>query len=144
MKVLAEITSDQGLLDALRAQADTLDVTRDSIDREAGFTPGYASKLLSPRQIKRFGGMSRYALIGALGAKLVLVEEVRIRTKLEKRRVKPGMLAVSVGRGKHRMMSKRFLRKIAPRGGNMRAHNLTPRRRKQIARKAARARWGRN
>jgi predicted phosphoribosyltransferase len=60
LPVLAEnqlgvVRSDQDLHQALRDRANQLNIARETIDEIAGLTPGHASKLLAPQQIKRFG-----------------------------------------------------------------------------------------
>lgn len=140
-KVLAVITSDSSLHRALRDRAELLNVTRKSISLAAGLTESHAEKLLSPTPMKRMGEMSRYAMVGALNAQLVLISAPAQNSKLEQRREKVGMLAVKVGRGKQRILSMRFMRKIAKKGGRARAEKLSPKRRTEIARKGAKARW---
>lgn len=139
------INSEQQLHMALRQRWQDLGVTSESIDAVCKFPDKYTAKLLGPKPVRRLSSMSRYAMINVLGLELVLrvsPENTRQFTKqLTLIRRKPAVLAVKCGRGKHREVSKKFLRKIAPRGGNMRAHMLTAHKRTKIARKAARARW---
>jgi len=51
------------------------------------------------------------------------------------------MRAVQNGKGKHTLVSKRFLRKIARLGGLARSRRMNPSWRRGVARKAALARW---
>jgi hypothetical protein len=72
-----------------------------------------------------------------------LLSEVE-RAQQERRTVSNvvfGPYAVKVGCGKHRLVSLRFLRKIAPQGGKARAEILTPEQRSRIAQQAAQSRW---
>src|SRR5260221_1417495 len=110
---------------ALRARADKLAITRETLDVATGLPLGYSSKLLAPRPIKRIGALSWPLMLGALGVELWLVEDAKalekIRPLLVKREVAPFMLAVSRENGRHskknNLVIKRFLRHIARLGG---------------------------
>jgi hypothetical protein len=77
--------------------------------------------------------------------KLVVVEDPeqlqRISAKLIAREVPANVLSLSWGRAKHLLVSKRWVKKNGRKGGEQRAKNLSPRRRRAIARNAAKARW---
>jgi hypothetical protein len=84
-------------------------------------------------------------MLPALGARLVLVEDeeslaqIRLRvTPRNKSTVR--MQAVKAGRYGH-LLSRRFLRSIAFLGGRAYAEKVSPKRRREIARNAALARW---
>lgn len=149
MKPLS-ISSDHELHRALRQRVEELQVTYESIDEVAGFTARYASKLLAPTQIKRFAGMSRWALVGALGCKLVLMVDRektrRLLPKLSKRRVKMASRAVKWGggatRSAYRLVSRAYVRKCGQNGGKARLVTMTAKQRSRQAQQAARARWG--
>ena len=67
-----------------------LDVTLATVDHVAGLPTNYASKLLGPNPRKGLGGMSFGAILGAIGIKLVAIEDTdalaRVRHRLVKRR----------------------------------------------------------
>jgi hypothetical protein len=137
-----------GLHLILRARADELNVSRTTLDEVAGLTPGHASKLLAPRPLKKLGNLTLGLLLQTMGLKLVVVEDPealeRIRAKLIPREVPANVLSLpwAVRHGaKHFLVSKRWVRKIGRKGGEQRAKNLSPRRRRAIARKAAKERW---
>jgi hypothetical protein len=139
-----------GLHRILRDRADELNVSRTTLDEAAGFTPGHASKLLSPRPLKNLGPVSLGLMLQVMGLKLVVVEDAealeRIRAKLIPREIPANVLSLpwAVRHGaKHFLVSKRWVRKIGRKGGEQRAKNLSPRQRSAIARKAAKARWSR-
>jgi hypothetical protein len=69
------IRSIDDLVAALRARRDELNVSHELLDDLAGYQSGYTSKLLAPDPMKGLGPMSLPALLGALGAALVLVED---------------------------------------------------------------------
>ena len=86
-------------------------------------------------------------MLETLGLALVVVEDQaaieRTTRKLPKREVKTSIQAAKSGRGKTRLVSKRFLRKIARLGGVARMAQMTPKQRTKHARAAVRARWAR-
>src|ERR1700704_4485152 len=134
-----------GLHRILRDRAEELNVSRTTLDEAAGFTPGHASKLLAPRPLKKLGATTLGLMLQVMGLKLVVVEDVealeRISAKLIPREVPANVLSLSWGRAKHLLVSKRWVKKNGRKGGEQRAKNLSPRRRRAIARKAAKARW---
>jgi hypothetical protein len=85
----AEIRTYADLVRALRARKEQLDLSYVTIEAVGGLTPGYASKLLSPRASKGFGEVSLALVLQVLGLKLLLVEDeeglARIRPRLVKR-----------------------------------------------------------
>ena len=85
LRPLAYATTYDGLHDAMRARAKELQIARLEIDEVGGLQSGYASKLLSPTQIKRCGSMSLGALLGALGLGLVIVVDPEATARVLKR-----------------------------------------------------------
>ena len=75
MTPLAEIIDYDGLVVALRARADQLEVSRETISDLAGLPDRYASKLLSLRHVRRIGLESLGPLLDTLGVRLVLIED---------------------------------------------------------------------
>ena len=145
---LGMVRSYDDLVQVLRDRADELNVSRLTIDDAAGLSLGHASRLLSPRpRQKILGQVSLGLVLGALGVKLMAVEDrealARIAPKLVKREVFVPIQAVKVGRGKRRLVSKKFLRRIARMGGVARMEKLTAKQRSQHGRAAVRARWAR-
>jgi hypothetical protein len=72
---IAEVRSWNDLHAALRARAESLNVSRLVLDELSGLQSGYASKLLAPGPIRHFGRVSLGAMLGALGLKLVVQED---------------------------------------------------------------------
>ena len=134
-----------GLHRILRDRAEELNVSRTTLDEAAGFTSGHASKLLAPRPLKKLGATTLGLMLQVMGLKLVVVEDPeqlqRISAKLIAREVPANVLSLSWGRAKHLLVSKRWVKKNGRKGGEQRAKNLSPRRRRAIARNAAKARW---
>jgi hypothetical protein len=52
---LAEVRSWSDLHDALRRRAESLDVSRATLDEVSGLCGGYSAKLLAPVPIRRLG-----------------------------------------------------------------------------------------
>ncbi|WP_213737069.1 hypothetical protein [Bradyrhizobium sp. dw_411] len=76
------ITSMPGLLDAIRARRDELNISNETIDEIAGLPARYTSKLLSPIPVRGISHMSLTAILGALGIGLVVVEDTGQREKV--------------------------------------------------------------
>ena len=70
-----EVRSRDELLETVRARAIELGTTRPQIDHVAGFTPGYAGKILGPGQVRSTVTESLFHLLWSLGLKLVIVED---------------------------------------------------------------------
>jgi hypothetical protein len=142
---LARIESYDDLVHALRARVDQLGMSQETLDTLAGLQ-GYSSDGLGLKpqgNTRSLGRMSFGAALGALGLKILLVEDhdafARVRDLLLERdradarreNAKPsGMRArenawVLLGRA----------------GGHARIALLTAKQRVRLARKAARARW---
>jgi hypothetical protein len=78
-------TSMTGVLDAIRARRDELNLSHEAIDALCGFPSGYTSKLLAPVPIRGVSHMSLTAILGALALGLVVVEDTGQRQIIEGR-----------------------------------------------------------
>jgi hypothetical protein len=149
---LASVRDYDSLHRAVRTRVEELGVSRSSIDAASGLQDGYASKILSPIPIKGLGRQSLGPMLQALGLALevvVIEEQPRIvesgtKTASHDRRAKRASIGAAnmpevraMGRKALRLM----LRDNAKKGARARTRSLTPERRQQIARKAAKARW---
>jgi hypothetical protein len=143
-KVLAVVQSYDDLHAALRARQDQLDISCQTIDRAAALANGHSSKVLAPQRLKKAGWQTLGFLLPALGMKLALLEDaaaVEQLRKFPKREIKPAIRAVPTGRGRKRLVSKRFLRKIAPLGGKARMASMTAKQRSKHMRQVVLRRW---
>jgi hypothetical protein len=135
------------LLNIVRQHVEELDVSRETVDYASGLQSGYAAKILGPKKIKRLGSVSLPLILETLGLRLAVQIDPdsfeRITAKLPKREVKTSIQAAKSGRGKTRLVSKRFLKRIARLGGVARMAQMTPKQRSKHARAAVRARWAR-
>jgi hypothetical protein len=143
---LGVVRSDQDLHQALRDRANQLNIARETIDDIAGLTRGHSSKLLAPQQIKRFGPLSRWLLLQALGLKLVLVEDTEALAQIKSRMVKRNANNARHAGTVSFLFSRRHMRAIQRRGGENSRKYLPKYKVRALARKAgiagARARWG--
>jgi hypothetical protein len=85
---MTPLASYEELVSALRERADALDISRDVIDEVAGLPDHYSSKILSLGNIKRIGIRSLWPLLGALGLKLLVVEDPAAVERLRSRYVR--------------------------------------------------------
>jgi hypothetical protein len=146
-RTLAEIQA------ACRVRAEELNISRETIDRIAGFTGGHASKMLAPIPIKNMGGNSMPLLLEALGLKLLIVEDhealdkradlrvPRVPNKSRARKAGIGTVTradIEVAAGKK---LRKMLRENARAGAKAVNESRTPEARKLFARNAALARW---
>jgi hypothetical protein len=122
---------------ALRERANQLNISRTTLDGLAGIPDGYASKLLALKPVKIIGPKSLGPVLGALGVRLLLIEDEEAVRRL-KHRWKPRK-ANAVRHTFDPVTD--FLRRIAILGGQARARLCSPDERVKIARRAAKARW---
>jgi hypothetical protein len=120
----AVIATYQDLRAAIATRRKELGLSQLAVDEIAGLQSGYTAKL--EVGIKNFGEMSLSAILGALGLVLAASKQSELPletwTSAQNRRKK----AVELWRKK---------------GGIVRAIQLTPKRRRAIAKKAAKSRW---
>lgn len=164
---LAEVTYHEGYAGLIaafrvRAQERRIAITSADVAKVAGLADYYVAKLLSVNPVKRIGMISLGPLLGVLGLKLVVTEDLdavvrfgsqikqaneacqhtdEVKVILSRRRLrKAGALG---GRKSRSNMSRAEASRLARRAAAARALALLPGRRSEIARKAARARWAR-
>ena len=141
-RVLGEFSDYDELISALRARAAELNLSGQSIDTVSGLADRYAAKLLGPQQIRRLGATSFGPFFGALAVRGVLVEDKAAVAKLRSRTTPRNERYVRNG-VVHVQLTRRFFQKIGRIGGENSRKYLGKRLVKQLARKAAAARWGR-
>jgi hypothetical protein len=147
LRILATIRDYQQLVLALRDWVAKLGTTGESIDALAGLPDRYVSKLLAPVPLKGIGRHSLGPLLGALGLKLILAVDTEqlalighrldpakkrrwvddAREGMRARKQPPGMI-VSPAMG--RVLNARW------------QLLMSPKRKREMGRNAARARWG--
>jgi hypothetical protein len=87
-RLAAEVRSTADLRAIFRQRVRDLNISFETVDSIAGLPTRYTSKLLGPNPSKNFGAISFDALLGALGLKLVAVEDAealeRIRPRIDR------------------------------------------------------------
>jgi len=146
LTIIAEVIDYDSLHRALRERREALNIPFTELDRAGALAPGHSSKILSPAKLKRATLATIGYLAPALGAKLVLVEDLasleHLRKHFRTRQVEVSARSVPWGRsGKQTVRSLRWVRRIGRTGGEARAQKLSARQLSAIARKAAKARW---
>lgn len=144
------------LVEVLRRRKQELQITDQELDRIAGLTSGHSGKLLGAARVKRFGELSLFLMLGALGLRLAVVIDENASRKFSgqaEQSVQSSRMLARATKGRYSVgpLSRKVIhralvtagRKAARLGGIARAARLSPARRVQIARRAARARWAR-
>jgi hypothetical protein len=141
---LAVVRSYYELVDAFRARVLELDTDYEEVDRVAGYTDTYTSKLLSPRPSRNFGEVSLGSMLGALGLELHVVEDP-VGTAKARARLKRRVFASVVTQPKNApvvfRLSRRHFSRIGKLGAAAYMTKLTPEKRSAIARNASLKRW---
>jgi hypothetical protein len=143
---LKTVRSYYDLVDAFRARVLELGTDFEEVDRVAGYTETYTSKLLAPRPSRNFGEVSLGSMLGALGLELHVVENPAATAKA-KQRLKRRAYAPVVPRPENRpvvfRLSRRHFSRIGKLGAAAYRAKVPPERRSAIARNASRKRWHR-
>jgi hypothetical protein len=86
MPAVARMISDYNeFIAAVRERVDEIDISRLELDYQAGLTPGHSGKLLGRSLTKGFGKLSLGPVLGAIGCKLLLVEDTEQTARIRKR-----------------------------------------------------------
>ena len=139
-RIVGKFTDYNELINALRLRAAELNLSGEQCDSLSGLPARYAQKLLGPQQIRRLGAISLGPFLGALAVRGVLVEDKAAVEKLLRQTTPRQSQYVRTG-AVHIELSMRHMRKIAAQGGRNSRKYLGKRLVKQLARKAAAARW---
>lgn len=142
---IAIITDYLGLIAALRSRADELRISREALDHLTGLQSGYSGKLLAPVPLRALGRTSLGPMLGAMGLKIVLVEDLAAFKRVESRIKRQATTGGSVP-AKKRNRRRSRLRGCSDWGKLMRARQIalmTDRQRSDSARRAIRIRWRR-
>lgn len=142
------IRSTEDLLEAFAARKAELELSNDFVDEVGGLTRGHCDKVLGPTRAKRLSPMTLDLFLEVFALEIVVRPNAEAMARMETRweQRKPDRVRIEPNR-----VSRRILRRAGPLifkemgkiGGQVRNHMLTPKHRRQIARKAARARWKR-
>ena len=98
-RVIGIARSHDELLGAIKVRVAELDVSYETIDQVGGLPERYVNKLFAPVPLKGLGRVSMGLLLGALGLKLLVVEDAeayaRVRDRLVKRAIANGGMPTS-------------------------------------------------
>jgi len=87
--IIGEARDHDELVALLRRRKDALQLSDKVVEEIADMAPGHVSKLLAPAPVKALGQTSLTPLLGALGLKLIVVEDPdqarRVRRRWSKR-----------------------------------------------------------
>jgi hypothetical protein len=139
MRELAQFSDYEGMLDAIRARVQELEINGEAFDEFAGLPEGYLSKLICANPIRRIGMLSMGPLFTALGVTLVMIEDPETTERL-KMRLKPRNKSF-VRSAPRIVFTKRFLKQIGNRGRTNRWQKLSKKQRSSLMRALARRRW---
>jgi hypothetical protein len=139
---IAVVRTYDDFKNALRARADELQLSRDTIDA-FGLPKGHAGHLLAPVPIKHIGPQSFGVLLTALGLKVLVVEDaeafaIYAADAPKVRNASVGMLPKKKRQNKHKHAGDAQWSQIM---NARRALIVSDQKRHQIASRAARARW---
>jgi hypothetical protein len=108
-RTLATVRDYGGLVEALRARCDELNVAGITLDDLAGLAVGHVNKLLCPQPMRVLGPVSLPALLGALGLQLIVAEDpealARVQARLTPRT--PGTATRANNHGPRRKAARR-------------------------------------
>jgi hypothetical protein len=136
---MATFDSYAGMLDAIRARVNELQVTGERLDEYVGLPRGYYSKFAGARPIRRLGWFSLAPVLNGLGLKGQFIEDAdaieRLKSRVPPRNSSYVRAAPSI------ILTVRFFQKIGRKGAQARIDNSTKQQRREWARRAAIARW---
>ena len=139
-RVIADVSSYEQMLAALRDRVNELQVNGERFDEYCGLPKGYLSKLIGIKPIRRLGMTSFAPVLAGLGLRLLVIEDQEATERL-KNCLPPRNQSYVRSVAVHTNLTTRFLRKIGAKGGENSRKYLGKRLVKQLARKAAAARW---
>lgn len=137
-RVLGSFCDLRELQVLMRARAEELQISRETIDELAGFASGYASKMLAPMPLKKMGELSIRLLIGALAVKLIVVDDPERRARMAERYTPRNPKYAAHAGVVNVIFSKHHLRTIGKRGGANSRRYMTREEATRLAMKAGR------
>jgi hypothetical protein len=141
-RIVATFDSYAGMLEAIRARVNELQIHGERFDAHVGLPEGYLSKLAGVRPTRRLGMVSLAPVLNGLGLRCQFIEDPEATSRLKNRvaarnqsyvRTMPASAGIT--------LTARMLKRIRRLGGKARMAQLTAKERRELARKAALARW---
>jgi hypothetical protein len=84
-RVIAEFSSYDGMLNAIRSRVEELQIQGERFEFFAGLPTGYLSKLIGARPVRRISHTSMGPLFCALGVRCIMVEDPAATARLKNR-----------------------------------------------------------
>ena len=84
-RVLADVSSYEQMLAALRSRINELQINGERFDEYAGLPRGYLSKLVGANPVRRLGMVSFQPVLAGLGLRLLVIEDPEATKRLQKR-----------------------------------------------------------
>lgn len=138
-RIVATFDSYAGMLEAIRARVNELQVNGERLDEYVGLPRGYYSKVAGAKPIRGLGMTSFAPILNGLGLKCQFVEDQEATERL-KSRVPPRKSSFVRG-APSIVLTVRYFKRIGRKGAQARVDNSTKEQRQEWARKAAIARW---
>ena len=141
-RVVATFDTYAGMLEAIRARVNELQVNGERLDEYVGLPRCYYSKVAGARPIRRLGMTSFAPILNGLGLKCQFIEDP-IGTERLKSRVPPQNASYvrTMPAATGILFTARMLKRIRRLGGKARMAQMTAKQRSELARRAALARW---
>ena len=139
-RVLADVSSYEEMLAALRSRVTELQICGERFDEFAGLPRGYLSKLIGAHPIRKLGMSSFQPVLAGLGLRLLVIEDLQATERLRSR-LRPRNGSYVRADATHVTLTFRFMQKIGRLGAKARIDNSTKAQRQEWARNAAFARW---
>jgi hypothetical protein len=139
-RVLADVSSYEQMLAALRARVAELQISGARFDEYVGLPRGYLSKLVGANPVRKLGMTSFAPVLAGLGLRLLVIEDPDATDRL-KNRLLPRNENYVRGGVTYLALTTRFMQKIGRKGAQARVDNSTKEQRREWARRAAIARW---
>jgi hypothetical protein len=140
-RIVAEFVEYSEFMQAVRDRVAELGIHGTRFDSFAGWPEGYLSKLTCERPVRHIGMKSMGPLLSAMGVKLVMVEDLAGTARLRRLPPRNPSYVRTMPAAASILFTARMLKRIRRLGGKARMARLTPKERRELARKAAAARW---
>jgi hypothetical protein len=138
-RVLADVSSYEEMLTALRNRVTELQINGERFDEYAGLPRGYLSKLIGANPVRRIGACSFQPVLAGLGLRLLVIEDNAATERLKRGVVPPNQSYVRSTPSI--VLTLRFFQRIGRKGAQARVDNSTKAQRQEWARHAANTRW---
>ena len=140
-RIVGEFVEYDDFVDLLRNRIVDLGIHGERFDEFAGLPRGYLSRLVGAHPIRRIGMASMGPLLSAMGVKLQMVEDPFGTARLRRLPPRNFSFVRAMPADACIVLTPRMLKRIRRLGGQARMAMLTPKQRRELARRAALARW---